>query len=249
VVQLFEIINDLNHKHFEDDSLAALGRSVIKPLPYALLTGGLIATAVCFASICSLYRNYRRIIAHVLRKEGRCKWLAKAWTVGTHNGMFLIVQFVANCVYLYFLLAYSIATISFFLYSSWFYEAIWVYLKLRPIWFPLFFLAFLGKWLYLPRLIQRETNRIRNSDYFNFWSLVYSLLGVLMALGRSTWRFIAGMGFMLGFGYRADVSVFPAGLEGYDSLYTSFCGMVVIHCLEAGVTPHHLPQVSIAITS
>lgn len=188
-------------------------------------------------------------MAHVLRKEGRCKWLAKAWTVGTHNGMFLIVQFVANCVYLYLILVYSITTIAFFLYSSWFYEGIWAYLKLRPIWFPLIFLAFLGKWFYLPRLIQQETNRIRNSDYFNFWSLAFSLLGVLMALARSTWRFAAGIVFMLGFGYRADVSVFPLGLEKYDSLYTAFCGMVVVHCLEAGVTPYRLPQVSIAITS
>lgn len=242
VVQLFKLIHDLNHQHFEENSISALGRSIIKPLPYALLTGALVATTVCLASICSLYRNYRRIMMHVLRKQGHCKWLGKAWKVGTHNGMFLNVQFVANSVYLYLLLTYFLATVTFFLYSSWFYIVIWDYLKLRPIWFPLAFLAFLGKWLYLPRLMQADTNRIRNQDYFNFWSLVYSLFGVLMALLRSSWRFIAGVGFMLGFGYRADVSVFPEGMEGLDSLYTAFCGMVVIHCLEAGVTPYRPPQ-------
>lgn len=250
VVQLFKVINDLNHQHFEENSLSAWGRSLLKPLPYALLTGALVATVFCFASICSLYCSYRRIMTHVLRKQGHCKWLEKAWTVGTHNGMFLNVQFVANCVYLYLLLAYLIASVAFFLYSSWFYIAIWEFLKRRPLWLPLVILAFLGKWLYLPRLIQAESNRIRSQDYFNFWSLIYSLFGLLMALCRSTWRFIAGVGFLLGFGYRADVSVFPAGLEGLDSLYTAFCGMVVIHCLEAGVTPYGPPQeASIAIIS
>lgn len=237
IISLFEIVHYLNDMHFDTGSGADKVRSAIKPLPYALLTGNAVAVLVCLGAMWSLYHNYRLKMAHIVRKQGKCKWLRKAWTVGTHNGMFFIVQFVANCFYLYIILLYTVTTVAFFLYSAWFYEGIWEYIEVRPIWIPLLVLCFIGKWVYLPRLVERETNRIRNEDYYNFWTLIYSIFGILMAVIRGSGRMIAGVIYILWFGYRSDVSVFPIGLESYDSLYTAYCGMVIIHCLEAGISP------------
>jgi hypothetical protein len=147
------------------------------------------------------------------------------------------VQFVANSVYLYVMLLYFSATLAFFMYSEWVYQAIWAFLVMRPVWIPLMALPFLIKWFYFPRLVDASSNRIRNHEYFAFWDLIQSVYGIVMALMRALARLIVGISLLIGFGYRSDRSVFPAGWEGLDSLYTTFCGMVVIHCLDLGIRP------------
>lgn len=165
------------------------------------------------------------------------------WQVSPHNALFFpctshSVQFMAHSIYFYALLSYILITLFFVLLSAWFYRLIYAFIREHPLWLPFFIVPMAIKLLYLPRLAYHPTGEIRNKAYFAFWDFIQATLGIGQGLIRGLTRYLMGIGLMIGFSYRSHRSVYTTKLQGYDALYTGFCGLVVLHCLRLGIEPN-----------
>ena len=191
----------------------------------------------------SLYYNYRKTLVEIITEGSNSPALHCYWQVSAHESLFFPctphpVQFMAHVIYFYALLCYLLITLFFALLSTWFYRLIYVFIKEHPLWLPFFIVPTAVKLLYLPRLAYRPTGEIRNKAYFAFWDFVQATLGIGQGLVRGLIRYLMGFGLMLAFFYRSHRSVYSVKLQGYDALYTGFCGLVVLHCLRLGIEPN-----------
>ncbi len=212
-------------------------------LPYACLFGCVGSFGLGLFSVFSVYYNYRKIVARIIVEGSDSPLLLSFWQVSPHNSIYFprtshIVQFMAHSIYLYGFFSYLFITLLFIILSTWFYSLIWTFIKEHPLWLPFLVVPTAIKLLYLPRLAYRPTGEIRNKVYFAFWDFVQATLGIGQGLIRGLIRYAMGIGLMLAFAYRSHKSVYTFKLQSYDALYTSFCGLVVLHCLRLGLEPN-----------
>ena len=211
-------------------------------LPYACVMGCVGGLVLSLFSVFSLYYNYRKTILRVIEEGPDSAFLLSIWSVSSHHSLFFPrtlhpVQFMTHIIYFYALFSYILIIFLFILLSSWFYTLIYTFLKDHPFWLPLFLIPTAIKLLYLPRLAYRPTGEIRHKVYFAFWDFLQATFGIGLGLIRGLVRYLLGFGLMVAFAYRSHRSVYSEKMRDYDALYTSFCGLVVLHCLRLGIEP------------